>query len=93
MRIRTWYFLFLVLILGLSANSLAQQRLKPGHVYSAGDSLYGPIYGIKAVVPQGWLGILPRESQVFTLMTETGDQDNIFVFARENDLNTILCKG
>ena len=74
----------------LSASTHGQERLKPGRVYYAGDSIYAPVFGVKAVIPSGWIGILPQESWVFTLMTDRGDKDNIFVFGREEELSDIL---
>jgi len=81
-----FFFLICLLLIG---KIQGQQRINPGRVYQSNDSIYGPLYGIKAVVPQGWLGILPQGTRVFTLMPENSIKDNIFVFAMKEDLPSI----
>jgi len=83
------FYLALLVLLSISGNLIAQSRLKPGHVYQSGDSIYAPLSGIKALVPQYWLGLLPQESRVFTLMSANSTDDNIFVFVREDNIQSI----
>src|SRR5262245_32793805 len=71
--------LFLVPLIGFSQKA---KRLQPGKLYSAGDTLFAPRLGFKAVVPSGFQGLLPRETEVFLLNSETSAAE-IFVFARE----------
>ncbi len=73
----------------LSAQNL-KNRIQPGKMYSAGDSIYTPRYGFSGVIPQGWVGVLPRETEVFLLNSNTGTFGEIFVFGREKvDLNQL----
>lgn len=73
----------------LSAQNL-KNRIQPGKMYSAGDSIYAPRYGLSAQIPQGWVGVLPRETEVFLLNSSTGTFGEIFVFGREKvDLNQL----
>jgi hypothetical protein len=59
-------------------------------MYEAGETLYSPRFGFIAKVPNGWEGILPRESEVFLLSTTTSTYGEIFVFGTEHsDLNTL----
>lgn len=58
------------------------KRLQPGKVYEPGDALYAPRLGFKASVPDGWTGVLPRESEVFLLTSMTSPAE-IFVLGRE----------
>ncbi len=84
--------LFCLFIVG-SFQANAQQkksRLQPGRMYKAGETLYAPRFGFIAKVPEGWEGVLPRESEVFLLTTTTATYGEIFVFGREHgDLNSM----
>lgn len=57
-----------------------KNRVQPGKMYSAGDSLYAPRYGFSSKIPQGWVGVLPRETEVFLLNSTTGTFAEIYVF-------------
>lgn len=60
-----------------------KNRIQPGMMYSAGDSIYAPRYGFSAQIPEGWVGVLPRETEVFLLNSISGTFGEIFVFGRE----------
>ncbi|MDH4057172.1 MAG: hypothetical protein OEU76_00340 [Cyclobacteriaceae bacterium] len=63
-----------------------KNRLQPGKFYEAGEALFAPRFGFNAIVPDGWQGSLPRESEVFLLQTITPDVfGEIYVFGNEND--------
>ena len=70
-------FIFLFIPITL----LAQSRLRPGQVYDEGDSIYAPAYGIKSVVPEGWMGMLPQGAEIFLLSSKKGKDAQIYVFA------------
>ena len=73
----------------LAAQNL-KNRVQPGQMYSAGDSIYTPRYGFSGVIPEGWVGVLPRETEVLLLNSTTGTFGEIFVFGREKvDLATL----
>lgn len=77
---------FLLGMMTFSQDLFAQNlknRIQPGKMYNAGDSLYAPRYGLSAKIPQGWVGVLPRETEVFLLNSATGTFGEIFVFGRE----------
>lgn len=78
-----------LVILSASAQK-KKNRVQPGRIYAAGESMYAPRFGFGATVPTGWEGLLPRESEVFLLTTTTSTYGEIFVFGREQgDLNTL----
>lgn len=78
-----------LVILSASAQK-KKNRIQPGRIYAAGESMYAPRFGFGATVPTGWEGLLPRESEVFLLTTTTSTYGEIFVFGREQgDLNTL----
>lgn len=81
------------LILGVSLPTVAQKkktRLQPGRMYKAGETLFAPRFGFTSVVPEGWEGILPRETEVFLLTTTTATYGEIYVFGRDHgDLSSM----
>ena len=90
---RIFTLVFFLSLLGFSQLGFSQNlknRIQPGKMYQAGDSLYAPRYGLSAKIPQGWVGVLPRETEVFLLNSSSGTFGEIFVFGREKiDLNQL----
>lgn len=83
--------IFLILIAYSTVNGQTQKsRVQPGKIYNQGDLLYSPLNGFSASVPNGWMGNLPRESEVFLLMNTSSDFGEIYVFGRESiDLHSL----
>jgi hypothetical protein len=52
-------------------------------MYNSLDTLFAPSLGFTSQVPAGWIGTLPRESEVFLLTSANGSFGEIFVFGRE----------
>lgn len=80
------FILLGVILIATITSGIAQSkknRLQPGRMYDAGETLYAPRFGFIAKVPEGWQGMLPRESEVFLLSTTTSTYGEIFVFGRE----------
>ncbi len=50
-------------------------------MYEAGEHIYGAQSGAASVVPQGWVGLLPRDSEIFLLMPTNGLNGEIYVLA------------
>ena len=73
-----------ILAITLSLSVLAQERLRPGQLYKPGDSIWSPRVGVKAVIPQNWNGVLPRDEEIF-LLSSTNSFAEIFVMTNEND--------
>ena len=72
------------LLIGM--NSFAQlpsNRLKPGTMYHPGDSVHSPRLGLSARIPDGWDGVLPRDTEVFLLMSNTNIVGEMFVVVNE----------
>jgi len=74
--------LFFLLSVPLLAMGQRGERLQPGKMYEAGDSLYAPHFGFSAIVPTGWSGLLPRETEVF-LLSSSYSPAEVYVFGRE----------
>lgn len=77
------FFIGMMTISQMTFGQNLKNRIQPGRMYSAGDSIYTPRYGFSGVIPQGWVGVLPRETEVFLLNSSTGTFGEIFVFGRE----------
>ena len=83
-------FILLAIFFSFEGYAQKRNRIQPGKIYATGETLYAPRYGFTAKVPAGWEGMLPRESEVFLLMTTTSTYGEIFVFGRDQgDLNTM----
>ncbi|HEV8512703.1 MAG TPA: hypothetical protein VGQ59_05485 [Cyclobacteriaceae bacterium] len=67
----------------VAQNKKSKSRLQPGRLYEAGETLYAPRLGFIAKVPEGWQGLLPQETQVFSLSSMTSVFGEIYVFGRE----------
>lgn len=78
--------LLMLLCTGIAFQGMAQQkksRIQPGKMYATGETLYAPRFGFTAKVPEGWEGLLPRDSEVFLLTSTTSTYGEIYVFGRE----------
>ena len=76
---QTKYLLLVLLIFFIGDQLNAQSKLVPSKHYSSGDELYGAKSGVKSVVPQGWSGMLPRDSEIFLLLPEDGSNGEIYI--------------
>ena len=90
--------IFIIVLCLLTANQLVgQANLRPSKQYTAGDQLYGAGAGAKSVVPAGWSGMLPRDSEVFLLLPEDGANGEIYVAARDQvsdeEMKALLLAG
>jgi hypothetical protein len=75
------YLVSVILLVFTTSQLFAQAKLIPSKHYSSGDVLYGAKTGIKSVVPQGWSGMLPRDSEIFLLLPEDGSNGEIYITA------------
>lgn len=74
----------LALLLSLSSYAqLPSNRLKPGTMYHAGDTVSSPRLGLVTRVPEGWDGVLPRDTEVFLLMPSSNTIGEIYVVVND----------
>lgn len=66
-----------------SIHAQKKNRIQPGKMYTAGETLFAPRFGFTAKVPEGWQGMLPRENEVFLLTSTTETYGEIYIFGRE----------
>src|SRR5882672_9906759 len=62
---------------------LPSNRVKPATMYHAGDTVRSPRLGLQTRIPQGWSGVLPRDTEVFLLMPESNTVGEIYVVVNE----------
>ena len=67
----------------------AQERVQPNKGYLAGETIESPLYGIKLVLPDHWNGFLARDTEVFTLNSDTTLETSIMIFPSEENLKAI----
>lgn len=94
MRNLRYILLFLIGVLSV-VQSTAQKknRIEPGRMYEAGETLFAPRFGFIAKVPEGWQGMLPRENEVFLLTSTTPEPfGEIYVFGRENGNLSVMAE-
>ena len=80
------FSIFILLsLMGLTSFRIhGQDRIRPGILYQPGDTIHAPRYGINAIIPEGWAGILPRETEMFLLMSKDNPQSSIYAFGFED---------
>jgi len=59
-------------------------RIRPAIMYHAGDTIRSPRMGVVAVVPEGWEGVLPRDTEIFLLMPVDNTIGEIYVALNNN---------
>src|SRR5689334_5475197 len=82
---KTLFFMLLIVLLIIQVEAQSKKnRIEPGRMYQAGETLFAPRYGFIGKVPEGWQGMLPRENEVFLLTSATTSvYGEIYVFGRE----------
>ncbi len=89
---KNWKPLFVLIATIAAMQVIAQKksRLQPGRLYVGGETLYAPRLGFTAKVPEGWQGLLPQETEVFSLSSMNSFFGEMYVFGREQgDLNSM----
>jgi hypothetical protein len=61
---------------------LPSNRVRPGTMYHEGDTVRSPRLGLESKIPVGWEGVMPQESEIFLLMSNTLNGE-IYVVANE----------
>jgi hypothetical protein len=88
--------LLVVGTLAFSVHAQSRKRLVPGKMYEPGDTLYAPRDGFTTIIPAGWTGSLPRDTEVF-LLNSMQNQGEIFIFDRKEgnleDIKAAWLKG
>lgn len=85
----------ILLVVTVCFCALAQKknRIQPGRMYTAGETLFAPRFGFIGKVPDGWQGMLPRENEVFLLTSTTETYGEIYVFGREEGNLAVMAEA
>ncbi len=76
-----------LLIMAYCVN--AQERVAPSKYYKSGEAINAPRLGVGFVIPSGWVGYLPQETEILILTKENNEGSEVYVFGRENSYNQI----
>ena len=62
---------------------LPSNRIKPAEMYHAGDTVRSPRLGVQSIIPEGWAGVLTRDTEVFLMMPQDNTIGEIYVMVNE----------
>ena len=79
-----------LMLIGLPIfQAQAQNRVKAGVIYQAGDTIESPLVGLKGIIPRGWYGTLPQGEEVFLLLPASNKWGYMFIDVRQKSLDEI----
>jgi hypothetical protein len=85
MNVRTFR---LILALSFLSNivwaQLPSNRVSPGVMHYAGDTVRSIRLGLYTIIPAGWKGVLPRDTEVVVLVPEENSSSTIYAVLNEH---------
>ena len=81
-----------MLILCLTIVSYSQERLQAGKIYQPGEQINAPRVGLTSVVPEGWAGYLPQDTEMFLLANIENPEGSIYAFAFDDTMDDIKAR-
>ncbi|HTF17490.1 MAG TPA: hypothetical protein VK658_05425 [Chryseolinea sp.] len=78
------HMLFFVLIANQAFAQLPSDRISPGVMYNAGDTVRSIRLGLYTIVPAGWKAVLPRDTEVAVLVPEENSSASMYALLNEN---------
>ncbi len=78
-----WIICLGVLLPATLYAQLPSNRIKPAEMYHAGDTIRSPRLGVQSKIPDGWAGVLPRDTEVFLLMPQDNTIGEVYVMVNE----------
>ena len=86
-----WIFCIVMILPATVSAQLPSNRIQPAVMYHAGDTIRSPRLGIETRIPEGWAGVLPRDTEVFLIMPQDNTIGEIYVMVNERlDLDSQL---
>jgi len=82
-RLKFFVVCLAMLTFTTASAQLPSNKIKPAEMYKAGDTLRSARLGLQTIVPNGWRGVLPRDTEVFLLLPENNVVGEIYVFVSE----------
>lgn len=83
------YPIALIALFIFIGETFAQERLRPAQRYDEGELIFAPTFGMKSKVPKGWVGVLPRDTEVFLMMPKAGDGE---IYVTADSINAEILK-
>ena len=74
----------LVFISNIALAQLPSDRVAPGVMHHAGDTVTSIRLGLYTVIPAGWKAVLPRDTEVVVLVPEENSSATIYAVLNEN---------
>lgn len=84
--------LSLVLSLVLVLPAFSQERLQAGKLYKAGEEINAPMVGLTTVIPEGWAGYLPTDTEMLMLANVENPEGTIYAFGFDDTMDDIKAR-
>lgn len=84
--------LSLVFSLMLLFPAFSQERLQPGRLYQAGEEINAPMVGLTSIIPEGWAGYLPTDTEMLMLANVENPEGTIYAFGFDDTMDDIKAR-
>ena len=82
--------IILFLIIGIISNfSYSQERLQSGRIYNPGEEINAPMIGLTAIIPEGWAGYLPTDTEMMMLANMENSEGTIYALPFDDTMDDI----
>jgi len=89
----TFTFFLIILLFTLETRvGYSQERLQPGKVYNAGEEINAPMVGLTSIIPEGWAGYLPTDTEMLMLANVKNPEGTIYAFAFDDTMDDIRAR-
>ena len=78
-----WILCIVIILPACVFAQLPSNRIQPAVMYHAGDIIRSPRLGLETRIPEGWAGVLPRDTEVFLLLPQDNTIGEIYVMLNE----------
>lgn len=90
MYYKTKIIIVLFLIIGTISNfSYSQERLQAGRIYNPGEEINAPMIGLTAIIPDGWAGYLPTDTEMLMLANMENSEGTIYALPFDDTMDDI----
>ena len=81
-----------VLTLILLSPAFSQERLQAGKLYKAGEEINAPMVGLTSVIPEGWAGYLPTDTEMLMLANVENPEGTIYAVGFDDTMDDIKAR-
>lgn len=91
---KTQISLLFILFVYLSLNnaSFSQDRIQAGKIYESGEVINAPMVGLTSLIPDGWAGYLPTDTEMLILANIKNPEGSIYAFAFDDTMDDIKAR-